>query len=622
MGKHLLGVDTETEGFFDHENKVIMLQIGDKDHQFVFDTRSYDISPLKQVLENKNIIKIFWNAKFDYKFIKYCFDIELENIYDGFLAECLITSGLENRILSLGGVVERDLGVKLDKETRNKFVGLNGRPFTERQIKYGAEDVGYLIDIYELQKSKIEKYNLDNCLLLENQFVKVLGDIEMTGLYLDKDKWLKLELENEQEYFNARQKLNNYVIKHGNQKFIDQQLDLFSTEPKCNILWSSSKQVIPFMKEIGVNTEILDRKTGEKKDSIEEKVLDKYKSNEFVKMYLDYKGLEKSINAYGKKFIKNVNKVTKRVHSNYWQILNTGRISSSDPNLQQVPRGPHRECFVADEGNVLVVCDYSGQEQRVLADRCKDPALLDFYTNGDGDMHCMVARKVFPEIEPLSTDDIKDHHDDKRQYAKIVGFAMNYGGSAFTIKDKLNISEEEAQAMVDAYFDGFPQMTQYFKEKTEESLKNGYILIDNVTNRKYFIPFYDRFKELESLVNREGFWEEYRANRNKYRKEVRDYFILKGKIERNSKNYPIQGLSGSMTKLAAILVKQRLKKAGIEDKAFIVNLVHDEIVMECKKEIAEQVSKLLSKAMEDAGDRFCKTVPMIASAVITNFWNH
>jgi DNA polymerase-1 len=163
-------------------------------------------------------------------------------------------------------------------------------------------------------------------------------------------------------------------------------------------------------------------------------------------------------------------------------------------------------------------------------------------------------------------------------------------------------------------------MTKYFKRVTEETMKNGYILIDNITNRKSYLPFFKEFKQLEKLIKREGFWDEYRINKDKYREQVRRYFRLKGDITRMSQNYPIQGVSGSMTKLACIYLYNALNEANLD--AHIVNVVHDEIVVECYISDAEKVKVLLEDSMIRAGKVFCKIIDMGVTTKITKEWDH
>lgn len=621
--KKILGLDTETSGLFNHSNVMIMLQIGDEDTQFVIDVRTIDISPLKEVLENPNIIKVLQNAAFDYKFFR-MYKIMLVNVWDTQLAEMILTAGPDNNEVNLGFITNKYLNIFLDKSVRNQFIGMKGQPFTCKQVVYGAKDVEYLLGIRKEQLKDIEKYDLEPCLRLENKFMSVLADIEYNGFYLDREMWSKLEISNKDNLVNSRKALDNYILSNNIHLFIDSQYDLFAEGFKCSINWDSPKQVIPFLKYLGVNTTIRDRRTGKDKDTCEEKAIGKYKNKfPFLKLYFNYKAVAKEVSTYGIEFLEHINPVTGRVHSSFWQIVSTGRISSNHPNLQNIPARedetgsqPFRECFRGSGNNTLIVADYSQQEPRVTADVCKDPALIEFYLNGDGDTHSMVSSRLFSVIEGK---DIKiTKGDPRRQIGKVLNLKLDYGGSAFTVKDDLKVkSEKEAQVFIDALEKAFPGKKDYFDRKLKETMKNGYILIDSITKRKLFTKDFDEFKVLQKRLDKSNNIPSLKANF-----PWSDYFKLKGKISRLSRNAPIQGTSGSMTKLAAIMLKKELQEKSLYNKVWVVNLVHDEIVIETSNEYIEIASKLLTKCMEDAGKVFCKTIPMVAEAVVSEYWAH
>ena len=169
--KKVLGVDTETEGMDFTCKKMIMFQIGDENNQYIIDTRFISIEPLRNILESKNIIKIFHNAKFDYKFIKATSNIELECVYDTFLVERILNCGKDGMKYGLKDVCNKYLNVELNKDIRNQFIGLTGQPYKDDQIVYGAKDVEYLINIRKHQLPLIDKYKLNNVVDLENEAV-------------------------------------------------------------------------------------------------------------------------------------------------------------------------------------------------------------------------------------------------------------------------------------------------------------------------------------------------------------------------------------------------------------------------------------------------------------------
>lgn len=649
--KKQLAVDTETEGFFDFSNKVIMFQIGDEEKQFVIDTRLYSIEPLREILESENIQKLLWNAKFDYKFIKHCFNITLKNVYDGFLVECILTNGKENRTLSLGGVSERDLGITLDKEERNKFSTVDGEPFTFRQIVYGAGDVEHLPKLKAIQEEKIKAFNFDNVVRLENKFVLVLADIELNGFYLDAQKWLAINQSNQVKVEEIRNEIDKYIVDNKVKGYVNLNGDLFNngkpealtwrtnSSGKYSFIFSSSAESVKFFKKLGVDTRVVDKKTGKVKHSVEAPVLLKsIKKCDFIPLYLKFKEVEKEISTYGREFINHINPITGRVHSNFWQILNTGRISSNDPNLQNIPAGIHRYCFTPQsEDKTLIVADYSQQEPRITADKCNDPSLVEFFLTGHGDMHSFVTSRMYSVIEgkeinippKVDGDDEamalhKAHPYAKhRQKGKVLNLKLDYGGSAFTVKDDLGVDEQEAEYFITVLKQAFPKKEEYFNRVIKNALKNGYVLIDNKTQRKWFIPFFEEYLQLKRTLTSE-FWDAYKNPdfKKANREIVSKFYKLKGKIERNSKNFPIQGTAGSMTKLAGILIRKRFEEEGLDKTALIVNMVHDEIVCECLKDDSQIVSRIMKECMEQAGKYFCPIVPQKTNPVVSDKWMH
>lgn len=219
-------------------------------------------------------------------------------------------------------------------------------------------------------------------------------------------------------------------------------------------------------------------------------------------------------------------------------------------------------------------------------------------------MHSYNARKIFPELKGLDLAEVKKQRPDLRQIAKTVSFALAYGGNGYTIANNLGISGEEGESIYNAYFEAFPGLKQFFDRSIKTSMKRGYIEIDPVTKRKFFFKDY----KLIHKYKKDGEWG--------------NYYRLKGKYERACLNYIIQGAAGSITKLAAILFRQWILNNNYQDNVFIVNLVHDEISVECNKEIAEEVAENLLKCMEKSGEKWCKTVPLTADYAITNHWTH
>ena len=595
-------ISKDLEGLDPYLSKIVMIQIGDENKQFIIDYREVNIGILLPILTNPDILIVGQNLKFEYKHLLHNENIKLNLLYDTMLAERILYNGL-NPDCSLKALNKKYLNISVDKDTRLEFLDIGSKPFSDKQIIYGAEDILYPLKIRKKQEERMIKFNLKNTFKLEFEFLKVLADIEYKGMNFNSEIWLDNYKKNLIKFKEIEKELDEFVFTHlPNSKFVNNQLDLFSSEKKTNIQWTSSKQVIEFLNYFNICPQEVSKTTKKLSYTVNAGVLktslvtinkniDQY-LKDFILKYLEYKELEQSVTTFGKDFLKYINPITGRTHSNYNQIMDTGRISSSSPNLQNIPSDlSYRKAFDVPEGFKLINADYSGQEQIVLANKAGDKDIIKFYEDDLGDMHSFIASKIFKELNTLSLDEIKKNHKDKRQIAKAAGFAINYGGTGFTISKNLGIPEEEGNYVYEAYFKAFPGLNNYFNKVKSDALKNGYILIDPITNRKAF--YYPPTNQKET-----------------------------GAIHRKALNFPIQGTSGSITKIAGILVRKKLIELNLDDKIFITNLIHDECILECEEKYSEQASKLLEECMEKAGKAWCTIVPLKAEAVITTFWNH
>jgi len=637
-----IGFDTETTGFDPRIADLLSYQIGNDKVQFVVDNKLYPIEQLKDILESKRLV--IHNAKFDLRFL-YHKGIYPSRIWDTYLGECKLNQGDKSVRKALDIVVERYCHKKLNKSIRGQIIS---EKFTERVIHYAATDVEYLIPIKKFQEQKLKRFDLEKAMALENEFVKVLTYIEYSGIPLDINMWLDKIEQDKYNLQNSYDALNNWIISNNISRFIDSQLDLFRNDKKTTIDWSSPIQVSELFKTLGINTETIDDKTGEIKDSVDSRILEKQIDKcSLIPIYLAFKKNEKIVSTYGESIFRKIHPVTKRIHTSFTQILDTGRLSSGGKqgredtiNLQNIPRLPdnndrisnkiyERECFKPKEGNVFIDADYSGQEQIVFANWTKDRDILAFYKNKLGDMHSFVASKIYPYLKDVPLKTIKSEYKKERQIAKAAGFAINYGGDGNTIADNLNLSKEEGEEIYNSYFQAFPGVSSYFKKATSQALRDGYILFNNVTKDKCFISFYDKYSKLANKVNSVGFWDRYRIEKEvdshlyrSVRPLVSKYFKLRGNISRMALNYPIQGSSACITKLAGILIFNYIIKNNLQGTVLFVNIIHDEILLECPKEMGDTMKKVVEDCMSRAGDVYCKLVPLKAEAEICNFWNH
>lgn len=636
----VIGFDTETRGLDPHTKELLSMQLGNEERQYVVDCLTVNPREYKQLLESKMLI--MHNAKFDLRFLYYR-GIVPTKIFDTFLVERILTTGLDTVRRSLDAVVYKYCKIELDKTIRGN---IHREGLSTRVIKYAADDVKYLHQVKRKQEVALAENQLTRTASLDNEFVCVLAYIEFCGMFMNAEDWRK-KCDDDLKDLNAvKESLDKFILDNSDKypKHVDNQLELFAEGVKCKLNWSSSKQVIPFMQSLGVDTLIKDKETGLMKDSVDKKVLGpQKKKHPIIETYIEYTECQKVVSTYGENWFEYINKATGRIHSNYTQIMNTGRLSSGQkgdkkrgmpqlPNMQNIPSDNRtRSCFQAAPGNLLLVSDYSGQEQIVLANKSLDTDLLEFYSKGLGDMHSFIASKIFPELSDLTLDEIKDNHKAKRQIAKGAGFAINYGGTGITIAQNLNISMDEGENVYKAYFKAFPGLANYFKTEKQRALKLGYIQFNNISGRKCFIPYFDEFQKLhKEIYETEGFWDDYKLEKTKnsfkfinyFKPKVREYFMKKGDIERMSLNYPIQGTSADITKLAGVYFFRHLLENDLVFKVLLPNVVHDEWIVECPEEMAEELSKVLQECMEKAGEVFCKVVKLRAEPMVTSVWKH
>ena len=600
--KRELGVDTETEGFDFTVKKMIMFQIGDEHNQYVIDTRHVSIEPLRAVLENKEIIKIFHNVKFDYKFIKRWSNITCQGVYDTFLAELVNNCG--RRIgFGLKDLVKREFNKDLNKEVRNKFVGVDGAPFTENQIVYGAEDVEYLCKLRHIQMPKTAANKLEAVVDLECNAALAFSDMEYNGLYLDKDKWKALEKESTLKAEALSSNLDQMVIENKTlEPFVKEyvQSDLFIPVEdirKVKTKWTSPKQVLEVFQALVPDLEDVNGKNMYKH---------RFK-HEIIDTYIKYKEAMKLCTSYGDAFLKNVS-VDDKVHTSFHQILDTGRVSSSKPNMQQIPAdNRYRNCFVAPDGWKYVSADYSSQELNVIAFGSKDPVWLEALEEGQ-DLHSTCAELVYGEQWMNSGEDDCAYltkkekcncpsHKKLRTNVKTINFGLAYGMGPNKLADTLNISIDDAKLLIKKYFKAFPAIKGFLDKLGSFGKKYGYIKTFPPYNRKrWFTTWYPKI------------W------------ESRGSALELGTIERASKNTPIQGASADMTKKALILLRNLIKENNLEKQVKLVMTVHDQIDTICESNFAPSWGRLMKMTMEEAANEIVTNKLLKAEVTVSNCW--
>lgn len=645
----IIGLDTETSGIDCHKDNLLSLQLGCFDFQIVIDCQTIDIRNYKEYLESDRLF-LFWNAKFDLKWL-FRYNIVPKRVYDGFLAEKLMWLGYPAGIhsMSLKSAGESYLGIELDKSIRGQIIY---KGFTSEVISYAAYDVKYLEKLKEQQEIKLREKGLLTAIEYENRFVLPLAYEEFCGVKIDIEKWRNKMKKDQERLDKALGHLNEWFLKNEpNSPYIkiERQGDLFSgfdLSPKVTLNWNSAKQVIPIFKKYGVEVTVEDKEKGGNKDSIDAKVLKPQKDKcSLVPLYLDYKEAMKVTSTYGENVLKQINKETGRLYTNYSQLgADTTRITSGGKdkankteyiNLLNMPADAGtRACFVAEKGNRWISIDYSGQETYLLASIADDKAIIEELTNGSGDIHSLTAYMSYKEI-PRDTPikDIKKLYHNLRQEAKGIEFAINYGGDANTIANNKGIPIEEATKIYNDYMSGFKGIKKYQDFCRKDVMEKGYILLNPLTGHKAYIYDFEELNRIKSKFKEPGFWEYYREMKKTAPdcdtvQAVRRFFKRKSTSEKQSINYRIQATGSMCLRVSMINFFEYLRRNNLLFKVLICISPYDEINVEAPEEIAEDTAKVLYDCMVRAGAYFCTRcrldadISRLEDGSLPTYWVH
>ena len=320
----IISLDTETQGFDVFTKELLTLQIGDRNIQFVIDCSKINIISLKPILESKTCIA--HNMKFDWQFL-YHKGIDIKHIYDTFLVECILTTGYkrEDKELGLTDLTNKYLGFYLDKSTRGKinYLGIDN----EEVIAYAARDIEFLEQIRELQLIEISKWKLDRILQLENEVVRCFALMEYNGISFNKGKLKEVTTELHTINKDLIFKLDNIIVEEATHnknliRYTQVQQDLFTEDVRKTLInWASPFQKGEILNKLGIHV-----------TDVSDKTLQKLKkSHPIIPLFIELSKFNKLESSFGSGLLKFINPVTNRIHSSIWQILQTGRISMSEP---------------------------------------------------------------------------------------------------------------------------------------------------------------------------------------------------------------------------------------------------------------------------------------------------
>ena len=651
----VIQLDSETTGRDSHLCDFLCVQFGnDKaDKRIVVDCTTIDIKEYKNLLESK--LCILQNAKFDLQFF-FNYGIIIRKVYDTMIVEQLLHLGWPAGQISyaLNAIADRRLGINIDKTVRGEIIW---RGLDSSVIQYAAGDVTYLEQIMHSQLEDLRNQDLMKAAKIECAFVPAIAYLEWCGIHLDREKWLTKMKADQEKLTHAEEELNKFVVNHPSLQqftYVDTQGDLFSgynLEPKININWASSQQVVKVAKLLGFNTAIKDKKTGEDKDSVLEKHLKSQKGicDEFLKLYFDYQEHFKVCSSFGQGHLNAINTKTDRIHTVYKQLgAASGRMSCGSqqpnedlakvnkvpakectyPNMQQLPANEEtRGAFTAPEGYEWCSCDYSALESRLGADIYNEKSMLDEFLHGSGDMHSLCAYMVYKNEIPRDTPikDIKKKYAHLRKAVKPIEFSQQFGGSEFAIQGAMGCTLEEALAFKKAYDSGFPGIAEFKRKGSEFVREHGYILMCEYSGHKMYWWDHDDWVLRQKSFTKE-FWEEYRDHHkgtgDEIAQEVSMHFRAASKWDRMALNAPTQGTGSVCLKLAIINFFNWIVDNNYFRKVELAALVHDEANIIYPIELHDIVPSKLKECMEKAAALVCTKLPIPAEAEVDVCWKH
>ncbi|MDE0925500.1 MAG: DNA polymerase I [Methylophilaceae bacterium] len=573
----IISFDTETTGLDPLVSKIVGLSLSVKAGEAAYLPLTHDyfdapeqldlkatLATLKPILENSDIKKVGQNLKYD-KHILENHGIQLNGIaHDTMLQSYVLES---HRTHNMDDLAMRHLGLEAIHFEDVAGKGAKQVPFNQVTVEtasnYAAEDADITLQLHQTLLPHITKDEKLNYIYSEIEMpsMEVLYTIERNGVLIDANMLNKQS----NEIGMRLVKLENKAYELADQKF--------------NLASPNQLQEILFDK-LGIKPL---KKTPSGKPSTNEDVLQELAlDHPLPKVLLEYRGLAKLKSTYTDKLPKMINQETGRVHTSYNQaVAITGRLASSDPNLQNIPvrtaEGRRiREAFIAPEGSHIVSADYSQIELRIMAHLSKDEGMLKAFANNE-DIHRATAAEVFS----VEKDKVES---EQRRFAKVINFGLIYGMSAFGLAQNLNIERSAAASYIERYFARYPGVRQYMDDTRESAKENGYV--ETYFGRRLWVP------EINSSngTRRAG-------------------------AERAAINAPMQGTAADLIKLAMIAVQKWLDNKGLQTK--LIMQVHDELVLEVPDGELELVKQMLPEFMQNVATL---DVPLLAEVGVSNNW--
>jgi DNA polymerase-1 len=503
---------------------------------------------LQPLFNNEKTLKIGQNLKFDIQVLaNYGIDVK-GPLFDTMLAHYLLEPDMRHNMdllsetyLSYTPVPIESLIGEKGKDQKN----MRSVP-VDKIVEYAVEDADVTFQLKEVFAPRIEKEGLTEVARdIEMPLIRVLADMERTGVKLNEDDLKVIASQLREDIVILEKEIYTLAGTEFNISSPKQLGDILFIRLKLD-----DKARITKTRQFITNEEILQRLTHK---------------HPIIGKVLEYRGLKKLLSTYVDALPLLINKSTGRIHTSFNQaVASTGRLSSNNPNLQNIPvrdeRGREiRKAFVPEKGHIFFSADYSQIELRLIAHLSRDKGMIADFLSGQ-DIHAATASKIFGV-------DIKDVTREMRSRAKTANFGIIYGISAFGLSERLTIGRKEAKDLIDGYFNSYPGVKMYMDESIRKARDKGYVTT-MFGRRRYTRDIHSRNQ------------------------------VVRGNAERNAINAPLQGSAADIIKMAMIRIHLKLRQEGL--KAKMILQVHDELIFEVMPVELERVKKIVLKEMTEA----------------------
>jgi DNA polymerase I-like protein with 3'-5' exonuclease and polymerase domains len=564
----VVGLDTETTDLDPYTSRLRLIQLATTDRVYIVDFDHFTngdanetLAPLRRLLEAPRPIKIAHNAKFDAKFIKHNLGVDIGGLFDTLLASQLVGAGDIEERHGLETVASRYLNEAVDKSERLSNWNFE---LSEAQLEYAARDAAVLLPLREKLIDRLKSESLVKVAQLEFECVMPVVDIELAGFYMHKERWREQLSIVEKRRVELAEQLQQVLAEESFQG------NLFGGPQREDINLDSQQQLTKALTRLGIPLPESTRNWKLQPLAAEYPI---------IGTLLEYRTVQKALTSYGENMIEMINPVTKRLHADFRQIgAPTGRFACTNPNIQQVPHSvEYRRCFSGyPEGRKLIIADYSQIELRILAEFSGDRGFMEAFHSG-ADLHRVTAAQVFN----ASVDQVTK---EQRDFAKRLNFGVVYGIGAQRFAMMTGLSVPDAENVLRRYFGTYRQLDTYLRD---------------AANR--------------AVSERQARTASGRLVRFRYDENDRQQISM---TQRNGKNTPIQGTSADILKRALKLLRDELR----ETNAKVVNIIHDEIVVEADADEAQDIAQKVDRVMRLAGEEYLKTVPVKVETEIAEEW--